>query len=168
MIVLHVGCGGAPLPDWIKASREVRFDIDPRHRPDVVGNMESLDGCDDDSFDMVYSSHSLEHLPLPGVRRALASMRRVLVPGGLVVVIVPDLDGIRPTLDVIYQSDAGPITGMDMIYGHHKLSENNPHMKHQCGFVRETLEAEMAAAGFHDAVASGSRESFNLVGLARK
>lgn len=167
MRVLHVGCGGAPLPDWIHATSEVRFDIDPAHKPDIVGDMQTLDGVDDDSFDAVYTSHSLEHLTIGGARKCLRSIRRVLKSGGQLAVIVPDLEGVKPTLDVLYEAPAGPITGLDMIYGHHAMVEGNRHMAHRCGFVKESLADEMESAGL-EVLAVVADRSFNLVGIGRK
>jgi len=46
----------------------------------------------DDSVDVVYSSHTLEHLVPDDARRLLAEAHRVLRPGGLIRIIVPDLE----------------------------------------------------------------------------
>jgi len=46
----------------------------------------------DASFDVVYHSNFLEHLERPEARRFLEECRRVLRPGGLTRVVVPDLE----------------------------------------------------------------------------
>ncbi|MGH2871330.1 MAG: class I SAM-dependent methyltransferase [Solirubrobacteraceae bacterium] len=46
----------------------------------------------DDAFECVYASHVLEHLHPDTAERCLAEVRRVLVPGGIVRLAVPDLD----------------------------------------------------------------------------
>ncbi len=51
------------------------------------GDMHNLEFLDDCSFDAVLSSHTLEHAYEPA--RALAELRRVLVPGGLLCVALP-------------------------------------------------------------------------------
>jgi predicted SAM-dependent methyltransferase len=43
------------------------------------------------SFDLVYHSHVLEHFDLPGARSLLRECHRVLAPGGMIRVSVPDL-----------------------------------------------------------------------------
>src|SRR5689334_5651155 len=83
-IVLHVGCGQFRAeklhpqfrkPNW----REVRLDIDPAARPDIVASMTAMDGVPSASVNAVWSSHSLEHLYPHEVPVALGEFHRVLV-----------------------------------------------------------------------------------------
>jgi SAM-dependent methyltransferase len=46
----------------------------------------------DDCFDVVYHSHFLEHLPRDAAEGFLLECKRVLKPGGVIRVVVPDLD----------------------------------------------------------------------------
>lgn len=46
---------------------------------------------DDGSIDFIFSSHLLEHLPRPSAQRLVAEIARVLKPGGIVRIGVPDL-----------------------------------------------------------------------------
>lgn len=163
--VLHVGCGHEPLPSWIEASSETRLDIDPRCEPDVVASMTDLGGIG--PFDTVFSSHSLEHLAPHDVAVALAEFRRVLKPGGRLVVIVPDLQDVRPTEDVLYVSPAGPVAGIDMYYGLRAALEAQPYMAHRTGFVAETLQGALDRAGF-DVALTQRLPDYNLLGAARK
>lgn len=146
MRLLHVGCGGEPLPAWFGECEEVRLDINPDMRPDVCASM--LDMGEIGEFDTLYTCHALEHLYQQDVARALSEFRRVLKPGGCAVVLVPNLKGIEPTDDVVYTAGCGPVTGHDMHYGMTSLIEANPHMAHHCGFVPKTLESAMKRAGF--------------------
>lgn len=143
--ILHVGCGGNRLPEWIVGT-EVRFDIDPQHQPDIVGTM--TDMGDIGPFDVVYNSHSLEHLYPHEVPTALAEFLRVLRPGGAAIILVPDLEDVRATEDVLYLAPAGPMTGLDLIYGCRKLIPTMPYMAHHTGFIAATLAAALKAAGF--------------------
>lgn len=90
-------------------------------------------------FDIVYCSHVLEHVYPHEVPLAVAEIYRVLKPGGKAVILVPDLEDARPTEDVLYVSPAGPITGLDLMYGLRSALEDNPFMAHHCGFVSDTL-----------------------------
>lgn len=164
--VLHAGCGRRALdreifPDWA----ETRLDIDPECGPDMVGSMANLDLIGDGEFDAVYTSHALEHLNTHDAAQALREFHRILKPGGFVLVIVPDLEGIEPTDVPVYESPAGPITGLDMIYGHNVRS--SPWMQHRCGFIKPTLERALAAAGFVRHVVTRGY-GHNLIGAGAK
>lgn len=163
--VLHVGCGRAPLPAWLVDAQETRLDVDPLCQPDIVADMTSLG--DIGPFDLVFSSHSLEHLAPHAVPVALAEFRRVLKPGGGVAIIVPDLEGVAATDEVLFHTSAGPICGNDLYYGLRSALAAHPYMAHRCGFVAASLEAALEAAGFA-AVAVRRLGNFNLLGAARK
>ena len=164
-IVLHVGCGRDPLPAWLTDYDEVRFDIDPGVEPHIVGSM--LDMGDIGGFDVVFSSHALEHVYPHEVPVALGEFRRVLKPGGIVAIMVPNLDGVKPTEDVLYDSPAGPVCGLDMFYGMSRLIKDAPYMAHHSGFVPDTLAKAMTAAGFTDVTAQ-ALEHWTLFGSGRK
>lgn len=144
--LLHVGCGPEPLPAWGVPVDEVRLDVDPKHQPHFVACM--TDMGDVGTYDFVYSCHSLEHLFPHQVGKALREFVRVLNPGGRAIVIVPDLEEAKPTEDVVYDSPAGPVTGLDLFYGMKRLVEINPLMGHHTGFIAATLGQAMRDAGF--------------------
>jgi len=54
------------------------------------GDAMLMEGVDNESYDFVYSSHCLEHLV--DVRTALANWVRILKPGGVLYVVVPDFE----------------------------------------------------------------------------
>lgn len=167
MRLLHAGCGSEKLPPQLAAlgAEEVRLDIDPATKPDIVASIHDLG--DIGPFDAVYTAHCLEHLHWDAAKRAVSEFHRVLAPNGFALIVVPDLDGIRPTGDVIYDVPGlGGITGMDMIYGYRGYTATNPYMVHRCGFVAETLRRAMEAAGFDQV--STSSEMWNLMGLGVK
>jgi SAM-dependent methyltransferase len=144
--VLHVGCGGAPLPEWLGCNTEVRLDIVPDNNPDIVANM--TDMGDIGEFDCIYCCHALEHLHVDDVNKALSEFHRVLKPGGKAIVFVPDLEGVRPTKEILFDSPAGPITGLDLMYGYNCLTKEKPYMRHLTGFVKESLKQALYDAGF--------------------
>lgn len=47
---------------------------------------------DDNEFSLVFSSHTLEHLSDEAIEKTLSEMHRILEPGGLVRLNVPDVD----------------------------------------------------------------------------
>jgi SAM-dependent methyltransferase len=144
--ILHVGCGTEATPEWLPGV-SVRLDIDPGVEPDIVASILDLGPLSE--FDVVYCSHTLEHVYPHEVSVALGEFRRVLKDGGAVLIFVPDLEDQKPTDDVLYNSDAGPVTGFDLFYGYRPFVEMYPNtMAHHCGFVSSTMRRAMEDAGF--------------------
>lgn len=162
--VLHAGCGRDLLPEWFVDCQETRLDIDPACEPDVVAPMHELGALG--PFDVVCCKHALEHLPRHEARQALREFHRVLDLNGFLFLVVPDIDGVEPTDEVLYVAPCGPITGHDLIYGYGKVA-SNPYMQHKTGFIRETLETDLRAAGFsHFDVRRTS--GYNLLAIAAR
>lgn len=89
--VLDVGAGDGALMDALaRRGREVTGLERDATRPDVRD--EPLDRLDGEWAAIVFW-HSLEHLPAPG--DAIRQSARLLQPGGVVVVAVPDADSLQ-------------------------------------------------------------------------
>lgn len=162
--MLHLGCGREHLPEWIPDQDEVRLDLDPATSPDVVASITDVGPIG--PFAIVYSAHVLEHVYPHETAQALRESRRVLHDGGYAIHVVPDLEGISATEDVVYESEAGPITGLDMIYGFRRMLSVRPYMAHKNGFTKATLEAALSEAGFSRVMVT--RSQFNLIGVGVK
>lgn len=160
--VLHAGCGREPLPDWLGDCDETRLDIDADVQPDIVASL--TDMGDIGPFDAIYTCHTLEHLFPHEVSVALDGFRRVLKPGGVAIILVPDLEDVRPTEEVVYDSPAGPVCGLDMFYGMARLIALSPYMAHKCGFIAATLGKALGAAGFSQSH-TYRLGGYNLVGI---
>lgn len=114
---LHLGCFDRPVDGWVNTDitphlfvAKVPFlaavmhklgrmnDIRYRqHKQGIFKKLRYLNATkplpfSSESFDCVYSSHMLEHLPRNIVPRLLNEIYRVLKPGGVVRTVVPDLD----------------------------------------------------------------------------
>jgi len=163
--ILHIGCGGDPLPDYCSGFKETRLDISEINKPDIVANM--TDMGDIGEYDALLCNHALEHLHPHEVPVALSEFLRVLKTGGSAMVFVPDLEDVRPTEEVILQSPAGPITGLDMIYGYRKVLKELPHMAHNTGFIEETLNSALLDAGFSK-VHTKRMGNYNLMAVGLK
>lgn len=163
--LLHVGCGSDPLPEYLREFKEIRLDINGSVNPDIIASM--TDMGDIGSYDSILCQHALEHLWPHEVNTALSEFIRVLNPGGMAIVFVPDLEDVRATEEVILQSPAGPITGIDMIYGYRPSLKDNPHMAHKTGFVRDTLYRALMEAGFSKAETK-RLGNYNLMGVGVK
>ncbi|HUO54730.1 MAG TPA: methyltransferase domain-containing protein [Rhodoblastus sp.] len=136
--------------------QEVRLDIDPAARPDIVASLSNMRGkVADASFDALYSSHAIEHLFAHEVIPAFAEFRRVIKPNGFALVTCPDLAMIARYLlqhgaeAIAYESPAGPIRPIDMIFGHSRsIAEGRVAMAHRTGFTPARLARVALAAGF--------------------
>ena len=175
--LLHVGCGGSALPEYFSSYRELRFDMDPSSGADLIGDMLAID-LPDGAVDAIYTCHTLEHVTYHDGIRALREFLRVLRPGGLAWVVVPNVgacaDAVRDgdLLRVMYDSPAGPVTAADMIYGHQGLIERDRQEKayrfqHRFGYTLETLASALRTAGFIHVGARVS-ETFDLVALGQR
>jgi predicted SAM-dependent methyltransferase len=171
--VLHVGCGGSRVPEVIFPAAEwaeTRLDIDPSVAPDIVASITDLPVADA-SVQAVYSAHNLEHLTPWDVPVALAEFRRVLAPGGFVMIAVPDLQqAARRIADgeghaLAYDAPSGPVTAFDIVFGWAPATANNPWMSHRCGFTLDTLHALLCAAGFKDVVVRSTAWQLEALGV---
>ena len=161
---LHVGCGpkrkdqttpGFNRPDW----QEIRFDIDASVQPDITGTMLDMSGVASGSVDALFSSHNIEHLYPHEVPLALQEFVRVLNADGFLVVTCPDLQSVCALIaegklvEPAYNAPAGPITPLDILYGHRPaMAQGNLYMAHRCGFVEKVLIATLQAAGFQSII----------------
>ncbi len=161
--VLNVGCGTCPIHPQFEGWVEVRLDIDPAVKPDIIGDIRYA-FCNhqrklkesNEAFDAVYSSHNLEHLHYYEVPDVLSEFHRILKPGGLCLVGVPDLQAVAVEVakgnlhGILYESPAGPIAAIDCIYGYRKFTKDNPHQMHKTGFTPASLEDKLIYAGFRN------------------
>jgi hypothetical protein len=98
---------------------------------------------------------------------ALAEFLRVLRPGGIAIIFVPDLEDVKPTEEVLYESPAGPIAGLDIIYGHRASLKAHPFMAHHTGFIASTLAGALVIAGFANAKVE-RLSGYHLMGTGTK
>jgi SAM-dependent methyltransferase len=154
--------------DW----QEVRFDIDPQVKPDIIGSITDMSKLvPSQSFDSVWSSHSLEHLYAHEVSAALGEFRRILKANGFALITSPDIEAVAAVIlehgldHVAYTSPMGPITPHDMLFGHSaSIQRGSIFMAHNTGFTCASLGQHLLNAGFP--VVLAKREGFALWALA--
>lgn len=158
--VLHVGCGPAAagrLHAWFSpdAWNELRVDVDPAVRPDMVASITDLSVIHDGEVDAIWASHVLEHLADHDVPVALREMTRVLKPDGFALVTSPDIVTAARAIvagrleDVMYVSPAGPVAALDVLYGFRPaLKRGRRYMAHRTAFTEGRLGRMMVEAGF--------------------
>ncbi len=150
------------MPDWLNGREEVRLDIDPDVKPDICASMVSMGEIG--TFPVVICYHALEHLYPHEAPIALSEFKRVLAPGGVAVVVVPDLQDVTPDDRVLYISRSGPVTGLDLFYGHTEALYYQKYMAHHTGFVQRTLKKAMESANF-ETVNVVRMPNYNLMGV---
>lgn len=167
--LLHIGCGPQTILNTPYAGQdfeEVRLDIDPAVRPDVIGTATNLSQFDDESFDVVFSSHNIEHLHKHEVLGHVQEVHRILKPTGWVNYFCPDLQSAAHLIaegrlhEPAYQSAVGPITPHDIVYGY--KPGDNPWMAHKIGFTADALEDLVMQAGFVSARWLRLRDYFEI------
>lgn len=178
--ILHVGAGhpksGACIPAAFQTPewKEIRLDIDPANKPDILGSMLDMPAVADGSVDAIYSSHNIEHVYAHEVPVVLGEFLRVLKPDGFLVVTCPDLQAVCVLVaedkltDPAYISPAGPIAPLDILYDGVKLAAGNQYMAHKCGFTLKTLTAALQAAGFQTIGGMRRPAAFDLWAVASK
>jgi SAM-dependent methyltransferase len=138
---LNVGCGP------VRLEGEIGVDLFPTGGADVQGDLAALP-FRDGVAERVRLDHVLEHQPQRVAVVVLAEARRVLAPGGRVVVGVPDLAGYcRAWLEADAEGDlAEKALMLRGFYG------NQVHAGeyHRAGFDAQTLADLLGAAGFVD------------------
>jgi predicted SAM-dependent methyltransferase len=101
---LNFGCGSRFSSNWTN--------IDFHSPNDQVMRVNPLEGFPfpENQFDAVYSSHVLEHFTRDQAKFLLDEAYRVLKPGGIVRIVVPDLEATcREYLAVLELDDAAPL-----------------------------------------------------------
>lgn len=145
---LQVGCGQNRFEGWINA------DIVPW--ADAVVFIERRLPFASNSLETVYSEHVLEHVSAEQGLRFLEEVRRVLRPGGVVRIAMPDLDRIVAD----YQEDW---KRQEWVHwpGHEGITSRGRMINacfrwwgHQYLYNREDLASALIAAGFAEVEAA--------------
>jgi len=101
-VCINLGCGSRIHPDWRN------LDVNP-----YVGGVESWKASEgipaaSQSVDVVYHSHLLEHLQQEEGEDLIQECFRVLKPGGILRIVVPDLERIcRDYLSTLKEVEQG-------------------------------------------------------------
>ena len=158
--VFNVGGGTKEyaIPSRYKDWQHVLLDIDPAGKPDVVCDARQLTSLPGGQYDAVYCSHNLEHYYRHDAVRVLQGFLHVLKPDGFAEIRVPDLKSLMARVvstgmdadDILYQSDAGPMRVVDVLYGYARQIEQsgNDFYAHKTGFTAKSLGVVLQSVGF--------------------
>lgn len=136
---LHIG-GKVRSPGW------ENLNVLPGPAVDHIGDAVDLSRFADASFGEVYASHVLEHFDYNGpLLKALKEWQRVLVPGGVLRISVPDLDVLAYLLLQRHRFGVNErFQIMRMMFGGHV----DAHDVHLVGLNAEFLAGYLKEAGF--------------------
>ncbi len=149
------------LPPQYADFQHILLDIDPKGNPDIVCDARKLNSLDGGQFDAVYCSHNLEHYYRHDVGKVLSGFLHMLKDGGFAHIRVPDIHQVMKTTiekgldidDVLYQSPAGPIMVLDVLYGYSVEIERSGQdfYAHKTGFTKKSLLNALLQVGFSKA-----------------
>jgi predicted O-linked N-acetylglucosamine transferase (SPINDLY family) len=158
--VLNVGGNSKAiaLPPQYAGWEHHLLDIDPTGNPDIVCDARELATLAPGQYDAVYCSHNLEHYYHHDVAKVLAGFCHMLKPEGFAHIRVPDMAevmrrAVQDSLDIedpLYESAMGPISVLDVMYGHGQQIERSgcEFFAHKTGFTKKSLTAALVRGGF--------------------
>lgn len=85
---INLGCG----PVFVDSPEWANLDYSPSSPSVTRANLLAPLPLKSGSVELVYSSHFLEHIPKPDVQSFLGECHRVLQPGGVLRLVLPDLE----------------------------------------------------------------------------
>ena len=130
---LHIGTGNTYLPGW------VNVDIFSFVKADIYSNAMNLP-YERETFDLIYSSHVLEHFNRHMILAVLTHWRDLLIVGGILRIAVPDF---RAVCKYYFKTDDLPSL-IGLLYG----GQNNVLDKHYIIFDEKTLSEHLRKVGF--------------------
>jgi SAM-dependent methyltransferase len=131
---LHLGCGKRYIPGFVHIDA-----VDYPH-VDHVATIDNLSFIPDDSVDLIYNCHVLEHFKRRDVDRVLCEWRRVLKPGGVLRISVPDF----AQLCEVYRRE----NRLDLVIGALFGRQDYLYNIHYNVFDFSSLERALEQAGF--------------------
>jgi hypothetical protein len=169
--LLHLGCGNQNkfnikgFEDW----EEIRMDIDPAASPDILKSITDLKDLPNGMVDAIYTSHTIEHLYEHEVLPMLVECKRLLSPDGFIVITCPDIETVCEEIikhglkEPLYNSPAGCVTGLDILYGlQTDVKNGNIYMSHKGGFTAKTLGSVLKESGFKKVLGGRRRDAYDL------
>ena len=143
---LQVGCSA--VRGIYKTDEWTNLDIKHHRGVDIIADATEKIPLDTGSVDEIHCIHVLEHVTRDKYPLMLAEMHRVLKPGGVLYVEVPDL---MRTIENLHQSfEAGDVEAIHIwttsLYGKNEREG----MAHHWGFYEGLLRREMRHQGFKE------------------
>ncbi|MAG26991.1 methyltransferase [Candidatus Pacearchaeota archaeon] len=134
---LHLGCGLKIIKGF------VNIDLRPVDKNVHVDNVATLETIQDNSVDLIYACHVLEHFGRHEIHDVLQCWYNKLKIGGVLRLSVPDLRKVAS----LY---SGGAYSLDKMYGFLYGGQNHDFDYHKMGFDTETLRESLWKVGFRE------------------
>ena len=133
---LHLGCGKRFIPGFI------HIDQDYYDHVDYQQNIQDLSIFQDDSAELIYVCHCFNYLDEDEATTAVTEWRRVLKPGGVLRIAVPDFASI-----VRYYVEHGDIRPLQrLVTGYYKSKDAV--IYHRAVYDERSLSRLLNSCGF--------------------
>jgi predicted SAM-dependent methyltransferase len=139
MLKLHLGCGPRNIPGF------VHVDIVDAPHIDYRSSVDNLCDFADGSVGLIYASHVLEHFGRHEVEAVLKGWYRVLAPGGVIRIAVPDFAAVV----ALYEQE-GLRDGFSGLVGLVCGGQRNQYDFHKIIFDEAFLSFLLAKVGFKE------------------
>jgi predicted SAM-dependent methyltransferase len=133
-IKLNLGCYNRKIYGF------VNVDILPEFEPDIIDDVGKLKKFKDNSVDLVYASHLLEHFSRHDTLKVLKRWYEVLKPGGKLRISVPDFNKI--VRYYLFSQD------IEEVHGLLHAAQANPYDIHYISFDEKYLSKCLTSVGF--------------------
>ena len=134
---VHLGCGAKVLPGFC------HIDVMPQEHLDYCADIKRLDFIPDNSADLIYCSHVLEHFGRWEIPAVLQEWFRITAPGGVLRVAVPDFAACA----AIYY-EQGLVDGLTGLMGLICGGQKDDHDYHKAIFDEAYLSQLLLEAGY--------------------
>jgi len=155
---LHIGSGSKILNGWINIDGSLNLSILTMRMP------EGLKKFTDESVCAIYASHFLEHIIYPEEAVFFAKeCYRVLVSGGVLRIVVPDIERI---INAYVENDSAFFDIQATMHPkncttklEHLMYALQQHGEHEYGYDFETMQKLLFKAGFKEILRSDYKKS---------
>lgn len=135
-VKLNLGCYNKKMYGFIN------IDSRPEVNPDLVDDVFKLEQFENNSVDLIYICHCLEHATFEEVREALEQYNFLLKVGGILRIAVPNIKAAAEHL--LYHND------LTLLHSAYWGSQRHDYDFHKSGWTFETLKRDLEVAGFED------------------
>jgi len=135
-IKLHLGSGNKHIDGFIN------IDIREEVNPDLIDDIGKLESIENNSVDLIYVCHTLEHFGRHEYMAILERWFELLKDGGTIRISVPDFGKV-----VEYYNETGDVTKLiGLLYGGQTYTENY----HYITWDFQSLKNDLIKVGFKD------------------